>query len=263
MMATKSTSRGWKRRAQVRQLSALGVAALLATGCAGGSGSSGFISEAAVIQSVIDENRCRDLDGLLVCPAGSEEQIDPTQIPTATPTETPTPGVEATLSPPVQTPTDAPPTPTFTATATADASPTATHTTVPERGIDVLMTPAFFENCDSFEIDGVCLVLQLVTQGFDENARFYLAVRRAGSDDPWDILAAPVNADHLGQPGADAVVPVPVGTPSNSADDNALQIVVLAFSSDPGFVPARVDRLADTGADLAFAVAPIAFETTP
>jgi hypothetical protein len=265
MMAMKSKNPKLNRFPDTaRRLAIVLLTALSAGGCAGGSGSSGFITEAAVIQSVLDEGRCMDLDGLQICPAGAA-QIDPTEIPVS-----PAPSATPTIDPadiPSPMPTDTPgvegtpalmesPTPTSTATPTSTTTPT--ETTIPGMGVDLVMAPTIFENCDSFAIDGVCLVLQLVTRGFDHNARFYLAVRSVGSDEAWDIVAPIAAGDGLGSPALDAAVPIHFGGPANSGDASALQIVVLAFFNDPGFVPERIDRLADSGADLAFAVAPIA-----
>jgi len=270
------------------------VFATLLAACAGGSGSSGFLSEAAVIQDVLDTGECMLLDGLEICPAGvaptptptgQEAQPTTTPTPTAThptdptpeptdtvamPQQTETPPPSGTVEPTTdfQTPTATPSdtatatsvaTATFTRTAVATASPTAT--TVPFPSVDVAPAPIFAVDCSAFALSGPCLVLQIQPSGFPPGSAFYLASRRQDSQDVWVLTPASPDTDvpQGSAPLYDAAVPLPPEIGMDGSDALPLQIVVLAYFDPPSSVPADVDRLADSGADQAFAVAPLFF----
>jgi hypothetical protein len=241
-------------------LAAAALAALLAA-CAGGSGSSGFLSEAAVIQSVLDAGQCMDLDGLEICPAGTAPTCTPT-IPVPPMTATPSP--TATTPLPQGTPTDQPTaapfatlTPTPTAAETpATASPTATP--IPGTGIDVAQAPAFSAECGA--LSSPCLVLQLQVRGFPDGSVFYLASRAADSADTWQLSPTTLASEApAGGSSLDAALPLPPDANADGAPSQAVQIVVLAFFSEPGELPASVARLADSGADQAFALETVFF----
>ena len=265
----KTSKRGWQHGAAAVAL------AFFAAACAGGSGSSGFVSEAAVIQSVLDEGRCMDLDGIEMCPAGTAPAM-PTQAP---PSNTPTPTREA--SPPA---TDTPPLPAGTPTAAAGtpnpadtrtpppsataepsatatdpppATPTPTATVVPGTGIDVAQAPELSNDCAP-ATTAPCLTLQLVPRGFPPGAAFNLATRPVDSEGVWQIEPTTLNSDAPAAGEYDGVIALPSESQAgNDGSATALQIVVLAFFTDPGFLPDTVDRLSDAAADQAFALEPV------
>jgi hypothetical protein len=249
--------------------------ALLLAACAGGSGSSGFLTEAAVIQDVLASGECMDLDGLEICPAG----VAPTPTPTAgeaQPTDTPadaaTPEPTDTHTAPQQTATPQPtgdfgtPTttpnrtavPTDIPTAAATASPTATA--LPLGSVDVVPMPEFTADCAVFAFAGPCLVVQLQPNGFPPAAVFHLASRPADSDGPWTLTATALDSEiPQGSAPLTAAVPLPADIGMDGGGTSSLQIVVLAFLDQPSAVPATVDRLADSGADQAFVLDPLFF----
>ncbi len=273
----KTSKRGWQHSAAAVAL------ALLAAACAGGSGSSGFLSEAAVIQSVLDEGRCMDLDGIEICPAGAAVAM-PTQAPpsiTPTPTlavpptptdtpplsaETPTPAETAaptdsrTPAPSATPPPSTTPLPSATAIDSPPATPTPTATTVPGTGIDVALAPELSNDCGPAQTASPCLIVQLLPRGFPPGAAFYLATRAVDSEGVWQIVPTMLDGDVPAAGAFDGVIPLPSeGQAGNDGSAAQLQIVVLAFFTDPGFLPDTVERLSDTGADLAFALEPVSF----
>lgn len=250
--------------APLRAVLAAALAALLAA-CAGGSGSSGFLTEAAVIQSVLDEMQCMDLDGLEICPAG----IAPTPLPTKTPiaqataTATPT----DTLAAPQMTATpEGTPDPFATATAAATEtpvealtpsppSPTPTATSVPGTGIDVVGPPNVSLECATGS--SPCLLVMLQAHGFPGGSVFYLASRYADSDGAWQLTPTQSQSDAPAAGNFDAQVPLPPDANAGNDGPAPLQLIALVYYGDPGFVPDTVPRLADSGADQAYALPPV------
>lgn len=253
----------------------------IAAGC-GGSGSSGFdLAESAAIDRVTSDQECEDFDGLLICPADSPPLLstptappDPTaSMPTIAPTHSATPeqsvAPQATPTPPASTtvtgtPTDGTsPTPapaTATATAAASATPSATPSPT------AIASPAVFtqigeandvQTCE--DSNGVTCTVRFSFSpvGFSSEAAFRVASRRVGVETPWRID----NPTPAGVAGAPFVYVAPLEVDltepaAGSPSQQSLQVVVLAFERDPGPVPESVALLADTGADVAFAVAP-------
>jgi len=248
------------------------VAALLTailSACAGGSGSSGFLSESAVIQDVLDQGQCMDLDGLEICPAGTAA---PTSTPTIAtplpfPTATPSPTVEEPHNTPTDQPTAAPfntVTPTVTASPQGSPSPpptaSPTATTIPGTGIDVVQPPAFAADCSALATASPCLVLKFQTRGFPNGSLFYLASRAVDSDDAWQLSPSVLEGDiPASAPALDAAIPLPPDANAGAEPGPGAQIVVLAFFDEPSGLPSSVHRLADSGADQAFALEPAFF----
>lgn len=267
-----------RRRAAVgsatRGLGLVVACALLLAACVGGSGSSGFdVLESQALSRVTESGECESFDGLLICPADSgaaptpTTPPDPTSAPAFTPTASPTestalPTADAT---PPQTPaangTTTPTiaaTPTLAATSAATASPTPTATVMASPGIVTGATDSETA-LDCFAAgDAACgLSFPFTPVGFDAEAAFRVASRRVGTTMAWAIVE-PIPAIEGGAPFA-YVAPLAVDLSQEAMGSPAmemLQVVVLAFERDPGPVPAEVDLLSDTGADVAFAVAP-------
>ncbi len=270
-------------------LCAAACLAALAAGCAGGSGSSGFnIAESLVLDRVTQDGECEEFEGLVICAADTAPALDatptataeaqPSDTPIASPTDAidfPTPGVTATVPQPpasatpdgtagpsaTATPSGMPSVPTVVATATSTRTPppTATPTPTSEPSLGVVTNVAGLEdtpNCVAGADSGTCAVpFEFAATGFPAGAAFRIASRLADQSSPWDIqtpttLVSAANTALLG-------VGIPVEL--NDAGSNLgvvpmLQLVVLAYETDPGPLPDRVDSLSETGADIAFAV---------
>lgn len=261
------------------------AACLFAVGCAGGSGSSGFnIAESQAVDRVAESGECEDFDGLLICPVETLPTTEATptatptstrapEIPTASPTDgidAPTPGVTATMPqlPATQTPTALPtqgPPETATATATEESSPTPSPTNIPTLG--VVTDVAEFgddQSCVLADDESSCVVaFRFTAIGFPPESAFRVASRPTGAEVAWDIVD-PTTPAQASLPAYTADLPVDLDTPTaHSGAVSTLQVVVLAFDSDPGPVPERVDSLGATGADLAFAAPPLPIVVVP
>jgi hypothetical protein len=94
--------------------------------------------------------------------------------------------------------------------------------------------------------------------GLPETAAFRVAARPVGAQSPWSILV-PIRSEVLGGE-FEYSIDVSIDLSTGQDDASAVQLIVLAFDSDPGPVPDRVTRLADTGADRAFVVAAVPIE---
>jgi hypothetical protein len=267
--------------------------ALLFAACLGGSGSSGFdILESAAISRVTEQQECESFDGLLICPAHTAPPSptpttppDPTAAPADTPTATPTgaedlptaaatatssattPAANGTASPPVSGTTTATPEPTNTPeapsasptlTSTAPPSPTPSPTSVPSPGIATGAAESDIAlPCAQVSQSACAVELEFTPVGFAADTAYRVASRRVGVEEPWTITDPARSAVAGAAFAYVAPIAVDLSEPASGAPgQERLQVVVLAFERDPGPVPARVARLSDTGADVAFAVAP-------
>ncbi len=252
-------------------------AGLLAIGCAGGSGSSGFnVSESLVLERVTRDGECEEFEGLTICPADSApiHAPSPSFTPTTSPTDgftTPSPGVTATVPqpPPTSTPTatvdgtQGPTEPTGTATSTATPEPSSTPTATAMPSLAVLTTFFGMEDtlsCQATDSPGSCAVtFEFTPTGFSGETAFRIASRRAGAEGPWDIQAPTPIAQPANIFNYRVEIQVDRNQPTSDAGGiDLLQVVVLAFDSEPGPVPDRVDTLSATGADFAFVVPSLA-----
>ena len=239
-------------------------------GCAGGSGSSGFdVVENAAIDQAIDEQRCVDNDGLVICPADTENGVDMTFTPTATlrftatatprpkptrtretPDETRTPAFEtpSTNPSPSLTPTPQAP-PTARSTPTRTLPPTETATPAGMR-IDVGIAPDSFVDC-LIASDTCGFSFTFTASGFADGTEFQVASRRLAPESQWQIsVPAPIDPA-TGVLKYDALIAVPV---EDSAEATiTVQVAVLTQSTPIGAAPpSSVDALGDSSAEFAF-----------
>jgi hypothetical protein len=177
--------------------------------------------------------------------------------PSGAPNGTTTPTVSGTVVP---SPTIPPPTVSATATNTRTTVPSATPTRTIVPSLDIATNLGSFEGqpCQPSDLAGTCtLVFEFSPRGFPPETAFRVASRLLDTQDPWLIqTTAPPTL-----PNSDFtyVVDIPIEAAPLAADGAGaiLQVVVLAFETDPGPVPTQVAALSATGADLAFAVSPI------
>ena len=165
--------------------------------------------------------------------------------PTPTPTTTKTQAARTATATPSQTEA----LPSFTATpsaqSTASDSPTPTATPIPGRAtVDTDIGASDTVPCQPGGSAGTCtFVFTFRPVGLPSTAVYRVAVRSRTPDGEWQIFAAPGNS-----------VTLQLNTSNPSTE---YQIAVLAFLQDPGFVPATVLLLGDTGADFAFVTPPL------
>lgn len=142
----------------------------------------------------------------------------PTRVSTATPTHVPTR------------------VPTATSTRVITETPTPSATPA-EPGVETNVAPSKEISCEQAGPGQPCIfMLTFVPSGLPDNAVYRVAVRMRDPDSDWMILPVSDNA---------AGIPVELNGPP-------VQIAILVFLTDPGFVPDEVDLLADSGADFAF-----------
>jgi len=218
-------------------------------------------------------------------PAPSEPSL-PTTTDVAMPARTETPpgpaGATPTSSPPPTADAFATPTADITGSPAAPSSPTPTATTVPSSsrppsasetpkstdsptptmvpGMKIVTNRANFDDaplCVAGDTPAPCVVdFEFRALGFAGDVAFRVASRPLDAAAQWLVLD-PVTTGLAG-PLAVFIAPIPIDlSPTPESPIERLQIVVLGFESDPGPVPRHVDRLSQTGADLAFAVEPI------
>jgi len=215
------------------------VWAVVVVGCAGGSGSSGFDAalkkENAAIERALDAQTCEEIDGLTICASGGQ----PSPVPSGTPT-IPEPQLTAT---PRGTTTPTPielrsPTPSPTFTPAAPSAP----------GVDTNLGPRDSIECQQSDAEAPCLfVFTFQPMNVPPEASYAVAVRTRDPDSPWTITQAPANS---------APITVDPGGPD-------YQIAVLVYLEAPGFIPAEVDLLGDSGADFAFVTPVLSPEMGP
>ncbi len=259
----------------LRSATFLIVAGVVAAGCVGGSGSSGFdILESAALQRVNDNRKCEEFDGLIICPADAIGVDGPTPVatepapptsapPTSAPMATPSATTPVALGSPTATIAQPESTATPATTATITASPAATPTPSPTTVVeaDIRTNATDFSDslsCPPSGAAGSCSnELRFTAQGFDATTAFRVAVRAVDSESAWSILV-PVPSPTV-DGDFDYVVQVPLDLFAADAPGigDFAQFVVLSFDRDPGPIPDRVARLADTGADRAFVVTPV------
>jgi hypothetical protein len=231
--------------------------------CAGGSGSSGFdLTEGAAIKLALDEQRCVDLDGFLVCPADTSSTEPPAVTPTPTgtkpgATENPTPSPTRAGG---ETP---PPTAIPIVTASATPSPTPTVAVAPE--VDLVLNRLGAVDCLDLEQDGLChLMIAFAPEGFPTNAVFRVAVRKLDPitlepEGAWVLGAPPVPSGSPDMPSFDASVSA-VPTADVTSGTVMVQFAVLVFLDPPATIPEQTELLGDTGADYAFITTEIVIE---
>ena len=252
------------RRSHGRRITALSAAAWLAVlcltalvGCAGGSGSSGFDAiENAAIDQALDEQRCVDSGGLVICPAETAVGMPTAAPPTATPspTATPTTAAPATDTPPIATPATevartATPTLLATPTPTVTRAAPATFTATPAGvRIDVGLDTAGPVDC--MVVDGSCeFSFAFTAVGFPPGTSFLVAARPASPENQWEISVPVPAADEAGDPSFDVLIAVPT---AGAGETILVQVSVLAQSGPIDSVPASVDSLGETTAEFAF-----------
>jgi len=254
-------------------------------GCIGGSGSSGFdIAEGLAIQRVVDLDTCEVFDSLTICPAdtGPGSIETPSAVPTtpASPTPSPAPSEpslptatdvaipapsETPPGPADTTPTSSPPSaiPSSTRLPSTTETPRPTDTPTPTAvpSMEIVTNRVSFDGeaplCVTGDTPATCFVdFEFFALGFATDVAFRVASRPLGAEAPWLVLD-PIAGEFVG-PSPIFVAPIPVDLSlATESPVERLQIVVLGFESDPGPVPQHVDRLSQTGADLAFAVEPL------
>lgn len=244
------------------RLAGLAAALLLLAAC-GGSGSSGFdvaALENRAIERAIETSMCQPVDGLTICAAGQTPLPAATETQRATPTPTAEPtGTVATTGTPTGTP-DGP-----DATPSADRTATPTTTTTPERpGEDTpTPTPTPTEIPSSPNVgtnlgdsnavpcqagaEGCVLDFQFRPENIDPAATFWIAVRTIIPPGEWRIFPDPTRTGSTDAPAFEQPVEVDFSDP-----EATYQIAVLVFYLPPGDPPETVERLGETGADLAF-----------
>jgi len=198
-------------------------------------------------------------------PAGTTGPASPTTTEGfQTPAATPTPTDELSV-PPSETPTTLP---TNTRTPTRRATSTRTPTEEPSNSPTATVVPMMeiITNranldmgealCAGIEASSCFVDFRFSAVGFDAGTAFRVASRRVGVEEAWTISAANLSASSIAGPSYAAGIQVEM-TPLAAQPTTEIQIVVLGFERDPGPVPSRVFRLSDTGADLAYAVAPL------
>lgn len=237
-------------------------------GCAGGSGSSGFdVVENAAIDQALDEQRCVDSGGLVICPADTAPGVATPPSAAPTPRFTATPTVEPTATatptregpdntPPSDTPvaietgTATPPRPAATTTATATITrtftPTATATPAGMR-IDVGLDRTSFVDC--LIVSDTCgFSFAFTVQGFPEGNSFLVASRRLAPESPWQI-SVPVPVGDSSDGSFDVLITVPVTDPGETI---SVQVAILAQSAPVDSAPTSVDALGESAAEFAF-----------
>jgi hypothetical protein len=235
----------------------------LLLGCAGGSGSSGFdVVENAAIDQALDEQRCIESGGLVICPAD-------TAVPAATdtPTVSPTPTfVPATSTPTAAAtapeqgtptlPTAAAATATVTATPQQVRTPTFTPTptstppapSTPGMRIDVGLALGDVMRCTT--VDDSCeFSFRFTVQGFPPNTAFLAASRRLSPESIWEITVPVLVASAGDSMTFDASIRVPAGPPGEAIP---VQVAVLAQSTPADSAPSSVDFLGESSAEFAF-----------
>ena len=260
-------------------------------GGSGSSGFDALLAENNAIQKALDSDSCEVVEGLTICAAGAaapsptgtatvpqrptRTSIPPppatptatarptstttaptpagltatptihslTQTPTGTPPALRTPTATTTLAPPTASETEAP-APSLTATPEAvptdSASPTPTATPVPgQPGLDTNLTATDALPCQPDGPAATCTFLFTFRPiGLPASTVYRVALRSRNPDGNWEIMEAPGNSVALEL--------------STSPPGVEYQIAVLAFAQDPGALPATVELLGDTGADIAF-----------
>jgi hypothetical protein len=247
-------------RAHCRARWILLAALWLLAGC-GGSGSSGFdlaLLENRAIDRAVMTEMCQDVDGLTICPAAGTPEPTPTQTArpthTASPTRTVTPGSIATPSATHAVP-EATPSATVTATAERprDHTPTATPTPTDIPGTPNVSTNLGDGNALPCGIDQEpCeLDFRFMPENIDPNATFWIAARPGGEPPGvWRIFPDPNRSGAQDAPAFEQPIAVDLPEP-----DSTYQIAVLVFFVPPADAPETVERLGETGADLAFVTA--------
>lgn len=249
----------------LRMLIAFAAAALVAA--CGGSGSSGFdlAAENAAIDKALDTGTCQMDQGLTICASGATSSptmppASPTPTTTVAPTDSATPTATQRGITPTATTTASSVTGTPTPTGTPPSAPTSTPTTRPpdtptptptatlipaQPGVDTNVASSDSVTCESAGPGQPCAFLfTFVPSGIPATAAYRVAVR--GRDPNGDWAVYPV-VDH----GALIAVDPNVST---------IQIAVLVFLADPGFVPDRIALLGDSGADYAFVTSPLTLQ---
>lgn len=209
------------------------LASALAWGCAGGSGSSGFLTENAAIEAAIEGQACVDYEGLRICAIQTAPPAPP-----ATPTQGPTGSPSPSGTPPGGTP-----------------APTPTPPE-PGRDAEVAFDMPLDGVRDCLATDSVCaLRVSFSTRGFPAGTTFYLAVRENPPAGLWTLILA---ANAAGPEDLAATVPVKLsaspGTPAMAA--TAVQVAVLVYFTPPADVPSPIEQLIDASPDAVYVSAP-------
>lgn len=230
------------RTAHRARRGALGLVAVLAlvllAGC-GGSGSSGFDALAAendAIDRALQDGTCPVENGLTIC---ASNQMPTSPPPSATRTPTGTPESHATTTP----------TPTGThanATGTATVPPSASRTPTPlppgRPSADVDFSPNDIANCAGTDLSQPCvLTVTFAVSNAPASAVYRAASRGRDPDTAWTLHPSD---------GPYAVIVV-------APEVTTVQVAVLLFDGDPGELPANVELLADSGAQVAFVTEPV------
>lgn len=246
---------GGRRPTAWRMACAWALAALCAallTGCAGGSGSSGFdivAAENGAIDNAIGSGGCVVERGLTICAAAEGATPPPSPTPTHTllpsPTGTPAP-IRSESATPLQrtaTPTGTPfslPSATRTGTRIA-GSPTATRGPS-QPSVDIQVDGTDVATCAASADSQPCAVrVMFVPVEAPAGAAYRFAVRARNPDTAWRVRVAD---------GAVIEIVVPPGV-------TAIQTAILLYERDPGPVPPEIQVLSDSGADFAFVAAPL------
>ncbi len=194
--------------------------ALFVAACAGGSGSSGFLTaqqaENAAIDTAIASGGCDTVGsgGLTVCAADGSGAA-----PVFTPGPEPTPGM---------------------GNATVDTNLSADGDLV----------------CALIPATDQCVVrVVFAPLGFPADASFRVAVRDRAPDGRWRLTAEPDENGTPDDPSFDVEVVID-GTPID-ASDGAIQLAVLVFLTPPASLPELITTLGETGADFAFVTTPL------
>jgi len=189
--------------------------------CAGGSGSSGFITENAAIGAALEQQSCVEYEGLEICAIQTAPAIPPHS---PTPSGSPGPG-----------------------------TPTATPTLPTPRGDSEVLFNAPLEGTrDCVPTDfGCSFSVQFSTRGFPEGSAFYLAVRENPPQGVWNLSLAGTAA---GPADFGGTVPVtgPRGPDQPEPTSVHVQIAVLVYFTPPASVTTPVQELVDAGPDAAF-----------
>lgn len=225
--------------------------------CSGGSGSSGFDSfpqsENSAIQQALAEQQCVMFEALSICPADT--------LPTVQPTAPPTPGVTGTptVTSPARTatPTARPPLPTSSPTPTA--TPTPDLHPPPKPHIDTGINDGSILCALIDASNGCVVVVPFAPDGFPPGTVFRVAVRTVTPPRAWSIGADLTSTGSPSAPAFDGAVAVDQvdQLPAGSA---RVQVAVLAFVHPPTNIPAKVETLADSGADYAFVTSDLTLE---
>jgi len=227
-----------RRRGGALALIAL-FALLLLAGC-GGSGSSGFDALAAendAIDRALQGGSCPVENGLTIC---ASNQMPSSPMPSATRTPTGTPEAAGSATP-TRTGT-AGPAVTRTATSFPSATPTPTQLPPGRPSAEVDFSPNDIANCAGTDLSEPCvLTVTFAVSNAPANAVYRAASRERDPDSVWTLHASP---------GPYAFIAV-------APDVATIQVAVLLFDGDPGELPASVELLADSGAQVAFVTEPV------